>query len=160
MCIGIAIDVQLLTETFLSRFGLRSRMQSDLFHSPQELQFRYNDPIPQLPIQRIDVDGIRGEAWDLALWGNRDNPISRLPRTGWAREESVLTGKWRGYQPEQVIIPAQRGCEKGVWFPVAAGMQGLLVTDEHRTPHVYMLTRAATPEYAALTKHDRMPIFV
>jgi hypothetical protein len=155
MCIGIAIDAELLTETFLSRFGLRARMQSDLFNSPQEIQFRYNDPIPQLPIQRAE-----NEPWDLALWGNRDNPISRLPRTGWAREESVLAGKWQAFQPQPVIIPAQRGCEKGIWFPVSIGMQGLLVEDEHRTPHVYMLTRAATPEYAALTKHDRMPIFV
>lgn len=155
MCIGIAIDARILTETFLSRFGLRSRMQSDLFNSPLELQFRYNDPIPQLPIQRTAQS-----EWELVLWGNRDDPVSRLPCTGWAREESVLAGKWQGYQPEPVIIPAQRGCEKGVWFPVSVGIQGLLVADEHRTPHVYMLTRAATPEYTALTKHDRMPIFV
>jgi hypothetical protein len=155
MCIGIAIDAQLLTETFLSRFGLRSRMQSDLFNSPQELQFRYNDPIPQLPIKRTAES-----EWELVLWGNRDNPVSRLPRTGWAREESVLAGKWSGYQPEPVIIPAQRGCEKGVWFPITGGMRGLLVADEHRTPRVYMLTREATPEYAALTKHDRMPIWI
>lgn len=155
MCIGIAIDAELLTETFLSRFGLRARMQSDLFNSPVELQFRYNDPIPQLPIQRPD-----DAAWELVLWGNRDDELSRLPRTGWAREESVAAGKWRGLQPEPVIIPAQRGCEKGVWFPVSAGLRGLLVMDEHRTPHVYMLTRAATDDYAALTKHDRMPIFV
>ena len=155
MCIGIALDARILSETFLSRFGLRARMQTDLFNSPQELQFRYNDPIPQLPIQRA------GEAaWDLVLWGNRDDPLSRLPQTGWAREESVLAGKWRGFQPEPVIILAQRGCEKGVWFPITSGLQGLLVADEHRTPHVYMLTRAATPEYAALTKHERMPIFV
>jgi len=155
MCIGIALDARILTETFLSRFGLRSRMQSDLFNSPAELQFRYNDPIPQLPIKRTAAS-----EWDLVLWGNRDDELSRLPRTGWAREESVLSGKWRAYDPEPVIIPAQRGCEKGVWFPVSVGMQGLLVVDEHRTPHVYMLTRAATPKYAALTKHDRMPIFV
>jgi len=155
MCIGIALDARILTEVFLSRFGLRSRMQSDLFNSPAELQFRYNDPIPQLPIQRAE-----GEAWELVLWGNRDNPDSRLPRTGWAREESVLAGKWRSLKPETVMIPAQRGCEKGVWFPINFGMQGLLIADEHQTPHVFMLTRAATPEYAALTKHDRMPIFV
>lgn len=155
MCIGIALDARILTETFLSRFGLRSRMQRDLFNSPAELQFRYNDPIPQLPIQRAE-----SEAWELVLWGNRDDPVSRLPRTGWAREESVLEGKWRSLHPEPVIIPAQRGCEKGVWFPIPGGIQGLLVADEHRNPHVFMLTRAATPEYAALTKHDRMPIFV
>ena len=155
MCIGIALDARILTETFLMRFGLRARMQSDLFNSPAELQFRYNDLIPQLPIQRAE-----GEAWDLVLWGNRDDPLSRLPRTGWAREESVLAGKWRSLQPEPVVIPAQRGCEKGVWFPINVGLQGLLVVDEHRTPHVFMLTRAATPEYAALTKHDRMPLFV
>ncbi len=155
MCIGIALDARLLTETFLSRFGLRARMHSDLFESDPELQFRYNDPIPQLPIQRAAE-----AAWDLVLWGNRDDPLSRLPHTGWAREESVLAGKWRGFQPEPVVIPAQRGCEKGVWFPITSGLQGLLVVDEHRTPHVYMLTRAATPEYAALTKHERMPIFV
>lgn len=155
MCIGIALDARLLTETFLSRFGLRSRMKSDLFNSPPELQFRFNDPIPQLPILRPHET-----AWDLVLWGNRDDAISRLPRTGWAREESVLAGKWSVYQPEPVIIPAQRGCEKGVWFPISVGMQGLLVADEHRNPRVYMLTRSATPDYAALTKHDRMPIFV
>ncbi|MDX1963999.1 MAG: hypothetical protein SFX18_12665 [Pirellulales bacterium] len=164
MCIGIAIDAELLTETFLRRFGLAARMQGDLFDSPPELLFQFRDRIPQLPIVRLTPENAQqplptSDDWDLVEWGNRGNRQSRLPLTGWAREESTSAGKWKYLRPQPVWIPASRGLEKGVWFPTPDGLQGILVEDENRQPHVYMLTRASTPEYEQLTKHHRMPVW-
>jgi len=155
MCIGIAIDAELLSEVFIARFGLRERLRGDLFDSPLELRWQYRDRVPQLPVVRPDES-----EWDLLAWGNRDDRASRLPQTGWAREESLGAGKWKHLRPKEVCIPASRGLEKGVWFPIAGGLRGIEVLDERQRPHVYMLTRASTTEYHELTRHDRMPLIV
>ncbi|MGC4001696.1 MAG: hypothetical protein QM811_00460 [Pirellulales bacterium] len=153
MCVGIAIDAELLSETFMKRFGLRRHVVGDMFGSPPEVRFAYNDPTPRLPI--VTLDG----AWDLPIWGNRDDQQSHLPPTGWVREESLQIGKWKHFEPEPVRIPAQRGLEKGVWFPIDSGIVGYVVRDEQGRPHVYMLTRAADDAYRLLTRHDRMPVW-
>jgi hypothetical protein len=93
-------------------------------------------------------------------WGNRGNKDSKLPRTGWCRNESLQAGKWRWLQPELVEIPANFGLEKGVWFHITEGLQGVVVNDEQHRPHVYMLTQEASHYYATMTKHDRMPLLV
>ena len=56
-------------------------------------------------------------------------------------------------------IPAFQGVEKKVWFGIEHGIRGFLVRrgDEQR---VYMLTLPPTPEYHALTGHDRMPALI
>jgi hypothetical protein len=155
MCIGIAFDVAVLDQAFIQRFGLAKRIAGDLFGPATELCFQFNDRVPQLPIIRAGQTD-----WELVVWGNRDQEQSRLPKTGWAREESLLAGKWQYLRPEVVKIPAQRGHEKQVWFPIpATGITGLLVADEEQQPHVFMLTRTASPEYEQLTRHDRMPVW-
>ena len=62
--------------------------------------------------------------------------------------------------PERVIIPANFGLEKGVWFPIEQGIRGIVVRDEQQRPHVYMLTQKASESYLAMTKHDRAPVLV
>jgi hypothetical protein len=108
-------------------------------------------PRPVLPAL---VDG------DLRLfdWGNRDEAL-KLPKTGWVRVESLQAGKWNYLRPREVVIPAFQGVEKKVWFGIEHGIRGYLVHrgDEQR---VYMLTLPPTPEYRALTGHDRMPALV
>ena len=53
-----------------------------------ELHFMYTDPVVQLPVIH------HGEI-EIYEWGNRGNKESRLPRTGWCRQESLEAGKWR-----------------------------------------------------------------
>jgi hypothetical protein len=97
---------------------------------------------------------------DLQLfdWGNRDEAL-KLPKTGWVRIESLQAGKWNYLRPREVVIPALQGVEKKVWFTIEHGIRGFLVHrgDQQR---VYMLTLPPTPEYRALTGHDRMPALI
>lgn len=84
-------------------------------------------------------------------WGNRGNKQCKLPSTGWCRTESLEAGKWRWLSPEKVIIPANFGLEKSVWFQINEGMKGVVVRDEQERPHVYMLTQPL------LSNHDPPP---
>ena len=93
-------------------------------------------------------------------WGNRGDKLEKIPQTGWCRKESLEAGKWKWLAPERVVIPASFGLEKGVWFPIREGVEGVVVRDQSEQPHVYMLTRAASHYYQTMTKHDRMPDLV
>jgi hypothetical protein len=68
-------------------------------------------------------------------------------------------GKWNFLRPSEVWIPASRGLEKGVWFPITSGIRGIVVRDEQQTEHVYMMTTESTAEYRQLTRHHRMPVW-
>ena len=91
-------------------------------------------------------------------WGNREETL-KLPKTGWVRAESLEAGKWNYLRPKEIVIPAFQGVEKKIWFGIEHGIRGYLVRrgDEQR---VYMLTLPPTPEYRALTGHDRMPALI
>lgn len=106
------------------------------------------------PLLPVLIDG-QVELFD---WGNRD-PTIKLPKTGWMRAESLTDGKWNYLHPQSVIIPAIQGVEKKVWFSIKHGIQGFLVRRGDLT-RVYMLTVEPTPEYRALTGHDRMPALI
>lgn len=106
---------------------------------------------PVLPAERNGVV-------TLHPWGNRDRKSSKLPVTGWCRAESLTEGKWNRFKPVPVLIPAVGGIEKGKWMRFTAPLKGVLVEDETKQHHAYMLTQAATPEYAVYTKHERMPV--
>ena len=60
----------------------------------------------------------------------------------------------------RVIIPADFGVEKKTWFEIEEGLEGVVVLDEQKRPHVYVLTQEASPSYEKLTAHDRMPLLV
>ena len=91
-------------------------------------------------------------------WGNRDAEL-KLPKTGWLRIESLEAGKWNYLRPREVVIPAFQGVEKKVWFGIEHGIRGFLVRRGEQQ-RVYMLTLPPTPEYRALTGHDRMPALI
>lgn len=115
------------------------------------VQSVYWQPRPVLPAQ------VCGEL-RLFDWGNRDEGL-KLPKTGWVRQESLESGKWDYLRPVEIVIPVFEGVEKKVWFGIDHGIRGYLVHrgDQER---VYMLTLAPTPEYQALTGHDRMPALI
>jgi hypothetical protein len=91
-------------------------------------------------------------------WGNRDEGL-KLPKTGWVRAESLAAGKWSYLRPQEVLIPARQGVEKKVWFGIDHGIRGFLVR-RGEVERVYMLTVPPSPEYQALTGHDRMPALI
>jgi hypothetical protein len=151
MCKGISISKARLRQEVVEQYDLARRITER--GGQTELHFMYTDPVVELPV-------IRGGELVIYEWGNRGNKESKLPRTGWCRNESFEAGKWRWLKPELVEIPAEFGLEKGVWFPIVRGINGVLVSDEQRQPHVYMLTKQASHAFESMTKHDRMPSLI
>jgi hypothetical protein len=151
MCFGIALPIDALPEELVEKNRPRIVLREP--GASRELRFLYRDPKAELPAWF-------GNQLMLYPWGNRDNARSRLPRTGWCRMESLEAGQWRWLRPEPVEIPAALGLEKGVWFQIAEGIRGILVEDEERRPHVYMLTQPASHYYQIMTRHDRMPVLL
>lgn len=135
--------------------GLKSELKK--YYSPLKMQeieekgevdFAYWDKRPMLPIEQ-------GKNIRLMDWGNRDKTLN-LPKTGWARLESLEKGWWNHLHPKVVLIPAIQGCEKKVWFDLPSKIRAVVVKKEDQQ-RVYMITVPATPDYQNLTKHDRMP---
>lgn len=105
------------------------------------------------PVLPVEVDG----KVELKDWGNRSKEVN-LPKTGWAKGESIDEGKWAYLNPKFVKIPADKGYEKGVWFePASGGFKGVEV-NRNGEDRVYVMTKPASKEYQELTKHDREPV--
>jgi len=153
MCKGISILKARLRQELFDQYELTQRIQTRGTNAQEELHFMYTDPVVQIPV----IDG--GEIV-IYEWGNRGNKESKLPKTGWCRNESLEAGKWRWLKPERVIIPAEFGLEKSVWFAIEEGMEGILVHDEQEQPHVYMMTQPASHYYQTMTRHGRMPVLI
>ena len=107
--------------------------------------------MPLLPVEN-------NETVELVAWGNRDAEVE-LPKTGWAKKESIDIGKWAYLKPTIVKIPVDKGFEKGVWFEPNGDFQGLRVNKDGKD-RVYMITKNASEEYLKLTKHNRQPVEV
>jgi putative SOS response-associated peptidase YedK len=105
----------------------------------------------------------------LLAWGARNEELSgskgpRWPKGGWARIESIKSGRWDAYDPQPVKIPARGYMEKdnegrSHWFPLEPGqyIQGLIahIGGERR---VYVVTISTPSEFAHI--HDRWPRIV
>jgi len=153
MCLGISVSWRVLSDELIERHALQAQIFTRGPDADREVHFLYRDPRPRLPVWRDYV-------LDVMTWGNRDDKRSRLPRTGWCRRESLEAGRWQHLSPQPVLIPANFGLAKGVWFHVAEGMEGILVRDERSRPHVYMLTQPSSRYYEVMTNDPRMPVFV
>jgi hypothetical protein len=154
MCKGISILRARVRQELFEEYELANRIRTRGDATQEELHFMYTDPIVQLPV-------IHDGQMLICEWGNRGGlKVSKLPATGWCRLESIEAGKWRWLKPEKVIIPADFGLEKSVWFQINEGMEGVLVHDEQKRPRVYMLTQQASHYYEVMTRHERMPILV
>ncbi|OGQ23540.1 MAG: hypothetical protein A3C46_02285 [Deltaproteobacteria bacterium RIFCSPHIGHO2_02_FULL_44_16] len=146
MCGAVSIQYDPAFKKELAKFFSENEIQN--FERNGEIVFAYWDKRPMLPIRK-------GKEICFIDWGNRDEKLS-LPKTGWARLESLLAKKWDKLKPKVVLIPAKRGCEKKVWFDLDKDIKAVLVQKDGME-RVYMITEAATSEYKKLTKHERMP---
>ena len=153
MCTGIAVHWRDIPETLIERDRLQDRVVVRGENADREFRFLYRDAQARLPVW---LDG----ELTICTWGNRDDKQSRLPRTGWCRQESLQAGRWSWLAPRPVVIPACYGLERGVWFQIKEGLSGIVVQDERDEAHVYMLTEAASHYYQVMTRHDRMPILI
>ena len=146
MCGAVAIRYEMSMHEEFAKFFSAEELAR--FEERGEIVFAYWDKRPMLPVRK-------GKEIVFFDWGNRNDSIP-LPKTGWARLESLLEKKWDHLKPKVVLIPAVRGCEKKVWFDLVDDIKAVLVQKDG-VERVYMITEAATPEYREKTGHGRMP---
>ena len=121
MCRAISILKNRINLELFEEYDLQSRIRQRADEADEEIVFDFadRDHNPQLPV-------IHAGRMIICEWGNRGGRVAKLPKTGWCREESLKAGKWRWLSPEQVVIPAQLGLEKGVWFSITEGIEGIV----------------------------------
>jgi len=151
MCGGIAFKISKIPKAELDKFYSELEIVDQIKKDQAQSYFWSKRPV--LPIE----DSNRNiKLYD---WGNRSEEV-KLPKTGWAKQESIEQGWWQQYKPKFVTIPAEKGYEKGVWFDLSGrGFEGIAVKDK-KDERVYMITKPASQEYKNLTHHDREPIEV
>jgi hypothetical protein len=93
-------------------------------------------------------------------WGNRRGESKSLPQTGWTRQAAVESGAWGERELHPVVIPALLGLDRGIWFGILHGVQGVVVHDETGRPRVYVVCEPASHYYRTMTRSDWMPSLV
>jgi len=147
MCGGVGYKTKNIPEKELKKY-YSPELIKRFKRSGRVETFFWNEK-PALPVKT--KQGIQ-----LKLWGNKSGDI-KLPKTGWARSESLQEGKWDYLHPKLVDIPVESGYEKKTWFEFKDGTKGALVKDKKGEEHVFMITKEASEEYKRETKHDREP---
>ncbi len=153
MCSALSVQYREFSDKLIEHHKLESHVITRNEGAEKEIRFQFRDKKALLPVWY-------GGQLGIFEWGNRDNKLSRLYHTGWCKKESLEEGKWNWMHPELVDIPASFICEKGVWLQVTQGIKGVLVHDEQRKPHVYVLTEPASHYFQVATRHDRMPVMI
>lgn len=149
---GISLAWRLLPLTLIEQHGLRNRVVTRGDQADGEFRFLYRDRQPVLPVWY-------GDELRIFNWG-RPGRGSPLPYSRVITHEALRAGELRELEPEQVDIPASFGWDRGVWYPVKQGVQGILVRDRDGTPIIYVVTRAATHYYEVMTRNTRQPILI
>jgi len=147
MCGGVGFRIKNIPEGELKKFYSPELIKRFKREDRVESFFWYKDPV--LPIKTK-------QGTQLMLWGNKDKEI-KLPKTGWAKSESLKQGKWNYLKPEPVDIPIESGYEKKTWFSMPEGTKGIVVKRD-KNERVYMITKEASQDYKKETGHDREPV--
>lgn len=148
MCGGVGFKIKNISEEELKKIFINEEI--DLFKKRGEAYSFYWDELPVLPVK------IKKQI-KLICWGNKNESI-KFPKTGWAREESIKSGKWNYLNPEIVDVPINQGYEKKIWFDMPSGTKGILTHNSKGEQRVYMITKEADKEYVSETKHNREPL--
>ncbi len=150
MCTAIALTASELPLDLVNRHRLAERLHTR--EERKEFQFHWWQTPTFLPVR-----------WDGRLeilpWGSklRRGP---LPYGGWVSEEHVRDGLFSGAVPDEVVIPANLGFQKGTWFLILEGIKGVVI-ETRGGPVVYMLTTPASNYYRNMTEQSpTMPIFI
>lgn len=147
MCGGVGFKIKNIPDRELKKYYSSEILKR--FKSADRIESFFWRDNPVLPVKT--KSGLQ-----LRLWGNK-NVNLKLPKTGWAKAESLKEGRWDYMRPEIVDIPIDSGYEKKVWFDMPEGTKGIIVKhgEEER---VYMVTKEADFRYKQETKHDREPL--
>ena len=148
MCAGISFPLDAIDPRELDQFFLPEEFAKQ--RKGDSVQTFFWQAKPFLPAE--DESGVI----HLYHWGNRERTL-HLPKTGWAKLESVQDGLWDYLSPKKVWIPSLMGYEKKKWFKTPEGVMGIRVR-YHNIVRVYLLTIKATQAFARYTGHDRQPV--
>lgn len=151
MCAGIALSLTELPVEWHGRADVQRRIHQR--GGEAEARFLYRDPDPLLPV-------LYDRQLRLVPWGNRRGRARGLPKTGWTWKATIQRQGWAGLETHPVIIPANAGCERGIWFALRQGIEGLLVFDPMNQPYVYMVVEPASHYYRTMTRSPRMPALI
>jgi hypothetical protein len=150
MCTAIALALSELPVALAQRHRLSERVHRR--ESQAEYQFHWYQVPTLLPVR-----------WDgkleLLSWGSKSRR-GPLPYGGWVSLEQIAEGVLASAQPEEVVIPANLGHQKGTWFLISEGIRGIVI-ETRGGPVVYMLTEPASNYYRNMTEQSpTMPVFV
>jgi hypothetical protein len=89
-------------------------------HGDDVLRVFYPNPKAVLPVLMAD-----GKV-QLIAWGRRQKQPGKLPMTGWARLDSIYSGRWDKYFPKPIKIPVLSFMEKDLegvshWYDLQKG---------------------------------------
>lgn len=104
-----------------------------------------------------------GVTW--VAWGRRKKGDSgKFPNGGWARIDSIKSGKWKPWHPRPVLIPAENFMEKDPdgqshWITLASGMAIQALLAERKGEHRVYVVTVDTPHESQWI-HDRWPRLV
>lgn len=149
---GISLSWRLLPQAVIDEYRLHDRIITRGKGSDPEIRFVYRCRQPVLPVWY-------GGELRIFKWGHpgRGSP---LPRSAVIGHESLHDGELRELEPETIDIPATFGWDRGIWFRVTQGVQGVLVRDQDGTPVIYVVTRQATHYYQVMTRNEREPLLI
>ena len=123
-------------------------------HNGEYSRVYFPNPKAKLPVLSKDSQ------ISLILWGRRKEQKGKLPMGGWARMDSINTGRWDRWIPKPVKIPVLSFMEKdhegkSHWFDLVKGqwIQGLIAV-EKQEQRLYVVT--IEPELEDCI-HDRWP---
>ena len=148
---GIALAYSELPLGLIERHGLYGRVHAR--GGEREIHFLLREREPVLPVWL-------GGRLQVVRWGNRRGPSRLLPPTAWARLTTLADGWWEGREPEEVVVPASLGLDRGVWYLVREGVRAIVVRDERGQPVAYVLVEPSTHYYKIMTRSGWMPALV
>ncbi len=120
----------------------------------EDTRLYFPNPVAQLPVRTRTGDT------SLLAWGRRSEQAGKLPLGGWARLDSIYTGRWDRWFPVPVKIPLKSFMEKDLeghshWYDLTRGqwVQGLVARYQYER-RLDVVT--VTPELEDAV-HDRWP---
>ena len=150
MCTAIALATSELPIELVRQHPLAERVHAR--EGQNEFQFHWWQVPTVLPVRR------EGKL-ELLTWGSklRRGP---LPYGGWIAKDHIADGLLSAAHPQDVVIPANLGFQKGTWFLIVEGIHGIVI-EARNGPIVYMLTEPASNYYRNMTEQSpTMPVFV
>jgi hypothetical protein len=150
MCTAIALAPSEIPVALARQYRLAERIYPR--ERREEYQFHWWQVPTLLPVRR-------NGRLEILTWGSKSRR-GPLPYGGWIALDHIAAGVIAGATPEEVVIPANLGHEKGTWFVINEGIKGVVI-DAAGGPVVYMLTEPASNYYRNMTERSpMMPLFV